>query len=179
MGAAEGPEGWPYVRPASLEDYGLLAHFDCGSEHHWEDEVNEIMRGLGRAGEQENIRVRVAIDPDTGDLVGAGAFRDDIEFVLLPERRSLDNTYIQALGITKKYREPSNRRRVEGYPSVGAFVLNDLLAAIYEHWDGQEAVIWAKIAADNVRCHRLVRAQGFKPILEDDEEGYDTWAVRI
>src|SRR5579871_3542947 len=100
MQSREGPEDWPHMRYARPKDYDLLAEFYCGSDDPWEEEINEFFQGLGRAKGHPEIRVRVAIDPGPEKLVAAGAFRDDIEFVAMPERRKEEAaTYIRALGI--------------------------------------------------------------------------------
>ncbi len=170
--------GWPHVRYAGPEDYDLLADFDCGPENPWEEEINQFFRGLGRAGEQENFHVRVAIDPSSEKLVAAGVFRDDIEFVVVPERRKQEVTYIQALGVAEEYRYKRNEWNLTDYTGPGDFMLTDLLLAIHEHWEGQERVVLAQIATDNLTCQRLVDEQGFRQILSQDN-GYDTWGARV
>jgi hypothetical protein len=166
-----------YARP---EDYDLLAKFYCGSDEPWEEEINEYFQGLGRNRGDKDVQVRVAIDPGEGKLVAAGAFRDDIELVAMPSRRKEETaTYIRALGITSEYREnPGEEWKVGDYTSIGDLVLNDLLRAIREHWDGRECVVWAHIATKNKQCQGLVEKVGFTQMMPLDN-GYDVWGARL
>jgi hypothetical protein len=176
MGLPEWPGGQPHVRYARPDDYDLLARFSCGSRDPWEEEINAIFQAFGRAGEQEEIHIRVAEDATAGQLVAASAFRDDIPFVVGPERRKEVATYIQALGVVEEYRDSRERWAIPGYASLGDFVLVDLLLAIHKHWNEHECVVWSQIATGNLHCQQLVEERGFKP-MENHDNGYDTWGA--
>ena len=151
-----------FVAPA---DCPPLATFSCGSSSPWEDEVDEIFRGLSSHPEP---LVRVAYDSSTGDLIGAGFYEARSPVGHMPGRDD-DAAYIVALSLTEQYRGWDTP---EGTP-IGDFLLEDLLVRIRAEWEDEMPAVWAIVAKKNALCIRLMDTHGFSNV---PAEGlYDMW----
>jgi hypothetical protein len=173
----------PLSRELSPVDYPLLRTFSCAPRFPWETEIDEIFKRLSfeKGPFPPELCVRIIEHPQSGVLMGAVAYYQHLLMRLPPPYDDLvPGAFIAALGVNGRYRTREDSPGDSGSRPcgfrVGPFLLKDVLWAIHDHWDGKIPTVAARIAPRNESCHRLVDAHGFRPLTNDHQSAYVTWA---
>jgi hypothetical protein len=170
----------PVIRYAEPPDYGLLTTFSClvVAGCWWEEEVDSLVRAIGGSGPCAEISVRVALDPLTDELAGVYAFRHDIP---LEENGAMhaDATAIVVLGVATGYRGSSCALDLGPFKGLGAYMLDDCVAEVRAWAHPHKRRLWAFVARENDRCHRMATNHGGRLSADLPSMGYGIWSAIV